>query len=254
MSSPYRDLDRPPLRQRALVRALGPDGWRVEVLDRTPSTNAVVAERARAGEPAGLVVVAELQTAGRGRLDRTWTSPARAGLTMSVLLRPGWPSADLPWLPLLAGLAVRDALRLVAEVEPVLKWPNDLLLDGRKVCGLLAEVAADGAVVLGIGLNVTTLADELPHDGATSLRLAGAATTDRDTVLRAVLRELRHVLDDPGAARAAYRERCGSVGRQVRVELPAGRSVEGTAEAVDERGRLVVDGTAFDAGDVVHLR
>ena len=171
-----------------------------------------------------------------------------------MLLRPGWPPAELPWLPLLAGLAVRDALRLVGEVEPELKWPNDLLLDGRKVCGLLAEVAADGAVVLGVGLNVTTAADELPHDQATSLRLAGAATTDRDTVLRAVLRELRHVLDDPAAAREAYRERCGSVGRRVRVELPAGRSVEGTVDGVDERGRLVVDGTPFDAGDVVHLR
>src|SRR5919112_427923 len=90
-SSAYGDLTRPPLRVRALQRALEPDGWRVEVLPAVGSTNAVVAERAGAGEPAGLVVVAEAQTAGRGRLDRSWTSPPRAGLTLSVLLRPDLP-------------------------------------------------------------------------------------------------------------------------------------------------------------------
>lgn len=250
----YEDLARPPLRAPALRRALAPDGWRVEVLAEAGSTNAVVAERARAGEPGGLVVVAELQTAGRGRLDRSWVSPARAGLTFSVLLRPGWPAAELSWLPLLAGLAVADALRAVAELEVELKWPNDVLVGGRKLCGLLAEVPCDGAVVLGVGLNVTTDREELPHAQATSLRLAGAATTDRDTVLRALLRRLGAVLDDRGAGQARYREQCGTVGRAVRVELPGGGTVEGTAEQVDERGRLVVDGRPFAAGDVVHLR
>jgi BirA family biotin operon repressor/biotin-[acetyl-CoA-carboxylase] ligase len=252
--SPYGDLDRPPLRTPALQRALQPDGWRLQVLQETASTNAVVAARARAGEPAGLVVVAEAQTAGRGRLDRSWVSPPRAGLTFSVLLRPDLPPAQWPWLPLWAGLAVATALRERAEVEAELKWPNDVLVQGRKLCGILAEVPESGAVVLGIGLNVTTAAEELPHAQATSLRLAGARTTDRDTVLRAVLRSLRTVLDDPSAARAAYRERCSTLGRRVRVDLPADRSVEGIAEAVDDDGRLVVDGTAYGAGDVVHLR
>ena len=109
--SPYGDLDRPPLRPRVLDRALAPDGWRVEVLPRAGSTNELVAARARAGEPAGLVVVAEHQTAGRGRLDRRWTSPPRAGLTLSVLLRPDLPPERLPWLPLWGGLAVARALR-----------------------------------------------------------------------------------------------------------------------------------------------
>ena len=253
-SSPYGDLDRPPLRPLALQRALGPDGWRLQVLDRTPSTNAVAAERARAGEPGGLVVVAEEQTAGRGRLDRSWVSPPRSGLTFSVLLRPDLPTAQWPWLPLWTGLAVATALRERAEVEAALKWPNDVLVEDRKVCGVLAEVPEAGAVVLGIGLNVTTAAEELPHPQATSLRLAGARTTDRDTVLRAVLRSLTRVLADPETARSAYRERCGTLGRRVRVELPGERSVEGTAEAVDDGGRLVVDGQAYGAGDVVHLR
>lgn len=254
MSSPFGDLDRPPLRARALQRALAPDGWRVEVLPAAGSTNAVVAGRARAGEPAGLVVVTEHQTAGRGRLDRTWVSPPRAGLTFSVLLRPDWPAQEWPWLPLLAGLAVARAVREQAELDAVLKWPNDVLVDGRKLCGVLAEVPVPGAAVVGIGLNVTTRADELPHDGATSVQLAGAPATDRDTLLRAVLRALRDVLADPVAARGQYRALCSTIGAQVRVELAGRAPVSGTAQIVDDGGRLVVDGVAHAAGDVVHVR
>lgn len=252
--SAYDDLDRAPLRAPALQRALAPDGWRVEVLEETASTNAVVAARAVAGEPAGLVVVAEHQVAGRGRLDRTWVSPPRAGLTFSVLHRPALAAGRWPWLPLLTGLAVATALRERAGVEAVLKWPNDVLLGERKVCGVLAEVPVAGAAVLGIGLNVTTTREELPHDAATSLRLAGASTTDRDTLLRAVLRSLGAVLADVDAARQGYRALCSTIGAPVRVELPGDRAVEGTAEAVDDDGRLVVDGTPYAAGDVVHLR
>ena len=243
----YDDLERPPLRSGALDRALAPDGWRVEVLVRTGSTNAVVTERARAGELAGLVVVAEQQTAGRGRQGRSWVSPPRAGLTFSVLLHPD--PALLSWQPLLGGVAVATALREVAGIEAVLKWPNDVLVGQRKVCGLLAEVPVAGAVALGIGLNVTTRADELPPVGATSLQLLGAATLDRETLLKAVLRHLARP-----AAPPAYRELCATLGRRVRVELPGGVAVEGVADDVDAHGRLVVDGTAYAAGDVVHLR
>jgi len=244
----YGDLDRPPLRADALNHALAPDGFRVEVLEETSSTNAVVAERARAGEPHGLVVVAEQQTAGRGRLDRSWVSPRRAGLTFSVLVRPSGP---VHWVPLLGGVGVATALREHVGVEAELKWPNDVLVGGKKVAGLLAE-AVDGAVVLGIGINVTTKADELPVPEATSLALEGATTTDRDTVLRSVLRGISDALGDD--ARSSYRELCSTLGRQVRVDLPGGESVSGTAEAVDDEGRLVVDGRAYAAGDVVHLR
>lgn len=247
----YEDLDRPPLRRAALARALAPDGWRVEVLARTASTNAVVAQRARDGEPAGLVVVAEQQTAGRGRLDRAWTSPPRAGLTLSVLLRPDLPPAQQGWLPLWGGLAVARALREQTGVDALLKWPNDVLVGGRKVCGLLAEVAAPGAVVLGVGLNVSTRADELPVPTATSLLLEGATTTDRDTVLRAVLRTLTGVLAE--ASPDGYRALCSTIGARVRLELATG-AVEGLAEAVDDDGHLVVDGRPYASGDVVHLR
>ena len=126
-----------------------------------------------------------------------------------------------------------------------------MLVDGRKLCGLLAEVPAPGAVVLGIGLNVTTRSDELP-EGGTSLLLEGATTTDRDTLLRALLRSLSDVLGE--ASPEGYRALCGTLGTRVRVVLPGGRSVEGLAESVDDAGRLVVDGAPYSAGDVVHLR
>ncbi len=242
----YGDLERPPLHASSLTHALAPDGWRVEVLDVTTSTNAVAVERARQGEAAGLCVVAEQQTAGRGRLDRSWVSPPRAGLTCSLLLRP--VTTDLGWVPLLGGLAVVTAIREQTGVDAVLKWPNDVLVGDRKLAGLLAE-AAVGAVVLGIGLNVTTRAEEL-LEGATSLALEGASTTDRDTVLRAILRAMSFSAAD----RPAYRDACSTLGREVQVHLPGGAVVTGRADSVDDSGRLVVDGTPYAAGDVVHLR
>ncbi len=278
----WDSLDRPPLREAALRRALqAPDGpWRaVEVRARTGSTNADVAARARAGEPGGLVLIADHQLAGRGRLDRTWTSPPRASIAASVLLRPdAVPVHRLGWISLLGALAVARALDRVCEVGAGVKWPNDVLIrvddEERKVCGILAEVVhgpppATVGVVLGLGLNVTQTAAELPVPAATSLRLAGAATTDRDPVLRACLRELAARYDDflaaggdPGACALAedYRRACTTLGRAVRLQLPGERVVEGVAEAVDDDGRLVVrphDGgapSAFAAGDVVHTR
>jgi BirA family biotin operon repressor/biotin-[acetyl-CoA-carboxylase] ligase len=235
----WSDLSRPPLRDVAVG-----DGWRVEVVEETGSTNADVAARARAGEAPGLVLVAEAQTLGRGRLGRTWTSPPRAGLTFSTLLTVP-PS---PWVPLLAGVAVCRALGEAAGVDARLKWPNDVLVGDRKICGVLAEVAA-GQVVLGMGLNVSTRADELPPDRpATSVLLAGG-TADRLTLLRAILRALA---DD--ASSDDYRALCTTLGREVSVQLPDDAVATGTATAIDDDGRLVVGGAAYAAGDVVHLR
>ncbi len=257
----YSDLERPPLRADALKAALAPDGFDLVVLEEAQSTNAELAERARAGAPEGTVVVAESQTAGRGRQGRSWESPPRAGLTFSVLLRPAQVSG---WLPLLAGLSVAVAVQEQTGVETGLKWPNDVLVgsreSARKVAGLLAEVpgGGGGGVVIGIGLNVTTRAAELPDDRATSLALAGALTTDRETLLKAILRALARAYAswsaDPEALIPAYRSVCVSLGRQVRVELPDGQSYEGLATDIDHDGRLVVGDRAFAAGDVIHLR
>ncbi len=259
-------LDAGALDAGALAGAGLPPGWDVRVVERTGSTNADLAGEARAGAPAGRVLVARRQTAGRGRLDRSWASPPGAGLTFSVLLRPpgapGGAAAGRGWLPLLAGVALVDALRDVAPAAgpAALKWPNDLLLDGRKAAGILAEavptVGGPTAVVIGIGLNVTTAAADLPP-GATSLALAGARPA-RAVVLAAVLRQLGRHYDrwctDPSALPAAYRRVCATLGQRVRVELPSGGPVTGTATGLDADGRLIVDGRAFSAGDVIHLR
>jgi BirA family transcriptional regulator, biotin operon repressor / biotin---[acetyl-CoA-carboxylase] ligase len=266
MTNPYTDLDRPPLREAALRRALVVAGglWtEVRVRPETASTNADVLGAARDGAPEGLVIVAESQVAGRGRLGRRWDLPPRAGLALSVLLRPvGVPTARLGWLPLLAGVALVETVRRIGAVDAVLKWPNDLLIDGAKCGGILAE-AHDGAVAVGIGLNTTLRASELPVPTATSLALAGAACTDRDPLLRALLRgladryvEWREAAGDPDKAglQASYLVHCATVGREVRIELPAGATVTGHAEGIDLDGRLLVTGRAYAAGDVVHLR
>ena len=272
--SPYSDLQRPPLSARSLERALLVPGglWRrLALKEETGSTNADVADAARAGAAEGLIVVAEQQVAGRGRRDRGWVSPARAGLTVSVLLRPGdVPQRHWAWLPLLAGVALRDAVQRIAEVDAALKWPNDLLVGDGKAAGILAEVTGD-AVVLGIGLNVTTRAHELPPTTglpATSLLLAGARSTDRDPLLRALLRGLAQWYagwrEAGGDAEmcgllGAYRRGCATLGRQVRVQLPGGDELAGEATTVDPDGQMVIrtaDGTAHrvSAGDVVHVR
>ena len=243
--------------------------WRsVEVVARTGSTNADLLGR---GGPEGQVLVAEEQTAGRGRMGRSWVSQPGASLTFSVLLRPVFvPAARRGWLPLLAGVAVATAVRAVAAVAATLKWPNDVLIDDRKLAGILAEQSGD-AVVIGIGLNVATPRDALPTSPvgpqATSL-LAEGVKVARDVLLVAVLRNLerwyRAFREDPDPARigllAEYRTLCGTLGRSVRVELPGGRAVAGVAEDIDTDGRLLVrEGdaaslTPVSAGDVIHLR
>ena len=257
-----------PLR-RALVRA-GSLWTAIEVVGEAESTNALVVARADHADE-GLVVVAEHQTAGRGRLDRTWVSPPRAGLTFSILLRPTAREDRWTWLPLLAGLAIVEALDEVAELdierEVGLKWPNDVLIAESKVAGVLAE-RRGGVVVVGIGLNVSTRAAELPVvDGPapSSLGLSGAGVTDRDTILRALLRafsglyaEWQDADGDSARLVEAYTARCTTLGRTVAVELPDGTRLAGLAERVDADGRLVIatagTRTVVGSGDVIHLR
>ncbi|MFF1381525.1 biotin--[acetyl-CoA-carboxylase] ligase [Streptomyces sp. NPDC058308] len=274
----WSDLDRPPLGAASLRRALLREGglWSsLDVVAATGSTNSDLA--ARADElPEGAVLVAEEQSAARGRLDRRWSAPARSGLFFSVLLKPDEvPVERWGWLPLLTGVAVATGLSRVAGVDTALKWPNDLLVtvgdEERKAGGILVEragSASGGGVVVGVGINVTLREDELPVPTAGSLALAGAGTTDRDPLLRAVLRSLeqwygewRDAGGDPAASRLqeAYAAGCATLGRRVRAELPGDRSIVGEAVAVDGDGRLVLateEGVQepVGAGDIVHLR
>jgi len=261
----------------AAVRAavVRPGGlWRsVEVVPVTGSTNADLLARADAGEPEGAVLVAEQQDAGRGRLGRAWVSPPRAALTFSVLLRPAAvPRARLGWLPLLAGVAVAAAVRDAAEVDARLKWPNDVLVGAAKLAGILAEATGD-AVVVGIGVNVSTGPGELPPPGpgalpATSLRLEGSPNLDRARLLAGILAGLERryrtwsrVLGDAerSGLRAEYTGLCATLGRRVRVELPGGRLLDGLAADLDTDGRLLISmppgaDLPVAAGDIVHLR
>jgi BirA family biotin operon repressor/biotin-[acetyl-CoA-carboxylase] ligase len=276
----WSDLERPPLNAAGLRRALIRPGslWSsLDITETTGSTNSDLAALVRGGgrgPDEGAVLVAEEQTAGRGRLDRSWTAPARSGLFFSVLLRPGLdvPVAQWGWLPLLTGVAVATGLARAASVNTALKWPNDLLVtvegEERKAGGILAERAGGDSVIIGIGLNVSLSADELPVPTAGSLALAGALSLDRETLLRAVLRAIeqwygdwRAAGGDPATSRLqeAYAAGCTTLGRQVRAELPGGENLVGEAVAIDGDGRLVI-ATAqgghrpVAAADIVHLR
>jgi biotin-[acetyl-CoA-carboxylase] ligase BirA-like protein len=241
------------------------------VVPEIGSTNAALAAAAADDAPEGSVLVAEHQIAGRGRLDRVWTSPPRAGLTVSVLLRPDVPAARRGWLPLLTGVALAEAVGEVTGVRSSLKWPNDLLaVDGRKLAGILAETVTSSAtpmaVVVGVGLNVSTTAAELPDTGTSLSRVLGS-TVDRAPVLLAFLRAVERryrgwteVLGDPVSSGLAqdYLSWSSTVGTEVEVSLPDGSTLTGTAQAIDWDGRLVVatpEGTVeLASGDVRHVR
>jgi BirA family transcriptional regulator, biotin operon repressor / biotin---[acetyl-CoA-carboxylase] ligase len=239
---------------------LGP----VELVDEVDSTNRVLLDRARAGAPAGLVLVADYQTAGRGRLDRTWEAALGAALLVSVLLRPALPPARVHLLTLAAALAARDACTQVAGVTPTLKWPNDVVIERgeetSKLAGLLAESLIEGgrvtAVVLGMGLNLR--ASGVPEGGVALESLSGQ-TVPRDVLLGTWLAAFEMLLDpwDESALLDTFTAACSTIGRHVRVEL-AGRSFAGRAIAIDADGQLLVEadgGTeSISAGDVVHLR
>jgi BirA family transcriptional regulator, biotin operon repressor / biotin---[acetyl-CoA-carboxylase] ligase len=263
---------RQPLDQARLAEelpSLGGPWTAIGVVRQTGSTNADLLDLAARGLNDGSVLVAEEQTAGRGRQGRSWVSPPGSALTFSVLLRPERiPPARLGWLPLLAGIATATAVRALTGLDARLKWPNDVLIGGRKLAGILAE-GAGNAVVIGIGLNVSAAPGELPAGPGglppTSL-LAEGVPVARDVLLIEVLRSfgqwyktLSQEPDPQGIGLLAqYVKLSATVGREVRVELPGGALVSGMAVEIDLDGRLLVDtGTgiyAVAAGDVIHVR
>jgi BirA family biotin operon repressor/biotin-[acetyl-CoA-carboxylase] ligase len=249
------------------------------VLDETGSTNEEMIERHSMAADFTVVATAS-QTAGRGRLGRVWVAPPGKTLAASVLVRPVLPGGrplgmdSFGWLPLIAGVAMARSIRaLVPGRATTLKWPNDVLIDGRKVCGILAELLPGGtALVIGTGVNLSLTEAELPVPTATSLLLAGAEIEGdhlADAVLSGYLRSMRELLpsfSEAGGDGSAsgildlVSEACRTLGQDVRVELPGGANLFGVATGIDATGRLVVrrssDGQvqAVAAGDVTHLR
>jgi BirA family biotin operon repressor/biotin-[acetyl-CoA-carboxylase] ligase len=238
----------------------------------TGSTNEVAAGHARAGSPEGLVVVADEQTAGRGRLGRRWVAPPGASLLCSVLLRPPLEPGELHLATALVALAARSACDAVVPGAVMLKWPNDLVVGEKKLAGVLAELvsAVPVALVVGVGLNLFFPVGWPPDEGraalllnATTLEEISGHLIERDVFLALFLDHLERAYDDleedGGVARlaAAYRAACSTIGEQVTVELPT-RRVVGRAVDLDESGALIVETAAgherLEVGDVVHLR
>ena len=261
---------RPPLDPTALQGL--PPPFVVEVRESVPSTSSLVAELARERAAEGLVVVAEHQTEGRGRLDRRWVTPPRSALTFSVLLRPPGSPQRWPLLPLITGVAVVEGIIAAGGPPVALKWPNDVLShDGLKVAGLLLERVdtPDGpAAVVGVGLNASTTRAELPLETAGSLVTAGMVDPDRSLLLRRVLEAFagRYEEWQAGASDVAldsplleaYAERCDTLGRDVLVQLPGEQTLRGRATGLDRDGALLVEDDGgqhtVHAGDVVHVR
>ncbi len=249
------------------------------VLDEVPSTNSQAAALAQQGAPHGAVVVAETQTAGRGRLGRHWHSPPGKNLYCSLLLRP-MPGRDQQalwssWIPLIAALAISRAVQVIANLKPTVKWPNDVLIGNRKLGGVLCESSGLGtshaAVIVGIGLNVNIRRNDFPEDLrelATSLAIESPLLFDRAALLAAMLLEMEtrceaFLAGARGDILKEYVLRCGTLGRRVIVELAHGEQVDGTAESILPDGSLRVIRTStadlpqtldVRAGDVIHLR
>jgi BirA family transcriptional regulator, biotin operon repressor / biotin---[acetyl-CoA-carboxylase] ligase len=264
-------LDAAALRAELIGAGLG---WRqLDVVEQTGSTNADLLARAASGtDVAGAVLIAEHQTAGRGRHGRGWSASPRAQITMSVGVSVvDVPAAGWGWLSLATGVAVVDAVAPLIEgtgVEAGLKWPNDVLAGGGKLAGILAEVARP-VVVIGLGLNVTQAPEEVDGPGATSLLDLGVAAPDRDQLVRRLLRELGGRIVAWRAARGAdwqlaadYRARSLTIGTRVRAQLPGGKEIVGTASGIDDQGRLCLETegatggetVVVSAADVIHLR
>ena len=253
------------------------------------STNDELVALARVGSavdvPDFTVIATDDQRSGRGRLGRAWVSPPGACLAASVLVRPSTPSGrpltpeTWGWFPLLAGLAMTRALaQLLPRAESAtVKWPTDVLIDGRKVCGILCELVTDAtgsqAVVIGTGVNLTLAQSDLPVDTATSLTLAGSSATDVDTVLASYLTHLHRLVrvfeSAEGDARSSglheeVSRMCDTLGRRIRVELPDRSVVMGHAESLDHHGQLCVtldtpaeragEVSVVGVGDVTHVR
>ena len=230
--------------------------WRVSVVELTSSTQGDLVQRVRAGDArVGDVIVAEFQTAGRGRLDRTFEAAKGSALLFSFYIQPQRNRDDWGWIPLIAGYSVAKSLH---AFHATVKWPNDILINDKKVSGLITEAVGDG-VVIGIGINVGMNEDQLPVETATSLLVEGAVDLTRDEILCEVLEEFEeHFLQwDQGIdeVQALYAHSSATLGKAVRIEYPGGGTHLATAESISDTGALVLDdGTHVQSADVIHIR
>ena len=238
-----------------------------EYLEQTGSTNADLLAKAQ-GLPEFYVVATDFQTAGKGRMDRSWEAKPGSSVMASILLRPQFSeSSGIGWLSLLTALAISRSISALGP-KPLIKWPNDVLIADKKVSGILAEAASDlSCVVIGFGINVNQSIQELPVETATSLSIETAQAVNRDQLLANVIENLKQLYSELVAAggsaeasglRAAILDASATIGSQVSVEFPDGKKAFGLAKDIDATGRLVVETQSqtltVSAGDVLHLR
>ena len=251
------------LRWNLKTRAVG---CRVHAYESTDSTMDLSHRLAASGEPEGSVVITELQNKGRGRMGRVWASPRGTGLYFSILFRPKLPVSRVPHLTLVAAVAVADAIGITTGLRPDLKWPNDLLIDGKKICGILTELNAEinrvNYVVLGVGINVNTPKSALPAH-ATSLKEQAGEKIDRLALARVLFQQIdqryHQFLDgDWEPILEAWRSHARFLGSRVRVALE-GRVIDGQALDIDSDGALLVRADtgiveSISAGEVLLVR
>jgi BirA family biotin operon repressor/biotin-[acetyl-CoA-carboxylase] ligase len=238
-----------------------------EYLEQTGSTNRDLLAKAE-GLPEFYVLTTDFQTAGKGRMERSWEASPGSSVMASVLLRPSFTeSSGIGWLSLMSALAISQAIAELGQ-SPKIKWPNDVLVGDKKVSGILAEASADlSCVVVGFGINVNQTKAQLPVETATSLLVQTGRSTDRDQLLAAVIKNLKHLYQELNAASgdatiSGLREEIlkisATVGQQVSVEFPDGKKSFGKAQDIDAAGRLVLETSTetltVSAGDVLHLR
>jgi len=241
---------------QAEINRLVTQYWRVSVVELTSTTQGDLVKLVHEGKAkVGDVIVAEFQSAGRGRLNRSFEAAKGSALLFSFYIEPKRNRDDWGWIPLIAGFSVAKTLH---AFNAKIKWPNDILINGKKVSGLIAEVTGDG-VVVGIGINVGMQESELPVDTATSLLLEGGVDLTRDQLLCEILEEFEgHFLQwDQGIddIQSLYAHMSATLGKEVRVEYPGGATHLATAESISDTGALVLDdGTHVQSADVIHLR
>jgi len=260
--SPFGD----PLNSQSINALAKTSYWRVNVVESTGSTQVDLVKKVRDGVAThGDVLATEFQSAGRGRLDRTFVAPPRSALLFSFYVEPKDGGDRWGWLPLLAGQSVCHAISKVLDVREgdgvKLKWPNDILLNDRKVAGLLTErVEAVGTtgVVIGIGINIHTRQEELPIPSATSFALQGYSECDRNKLLIEILKSFSSHLqrweENDSVLVEDYLKMSATIGRKVEIELPGQSKVTSVASSIDSSGALVLeDGRHITVGDVVHI-
>lgn len=248
------------------------------VFDELSSTNTFALELARNPTPQGTVILAERQTAGRGRLQRSWFSPPGANIYGSLIFSFNRQFQALGWIPLMAGLAIAQAIEDHVEIGITLKWPNDILIEERKVGGILCESfkrsSTETCVVIGFGINVNLSESAFPKDLeliATSLHIQSQHTLDRHHLLKSIITTLEQgwealISQGPQACQLAYSSRCSTLGKQVQVQFPDGSELEGMAQSIGEQGQLQLIPSPSDAkeqsarildvhaGDIRHIR